>query len=55
MSSLRKTDQATGRAVKTHASGETPREARRERELRDVQIAINKGYRNKAVENFFKR
>lgn len=52
---LRKTDKATGRAVKTQVCGERTRDARRERECRDVTAAINKGYQNKAITEFFRR
>jgi hypothetical protein len=53
---LRQTNKATGRAVKTQATaGERQRDARRERECRDVQAAINKGYRNQQITDFFKR
>ena len=55
MSSLRKTNKATGQAVKTHVSGERTRDARRERECREVNQAIAKGYRNQQITDFFKR
>lgn len=55
--SLRKTDKQSGRAVdrQSSAQGEGRRDARREREIRDVQVAINKGHRNDAITNFFKK
>lgn len=53
---LRPVDKATGK-VKPEAQcgGENAREAVRQREIRDVQEAINKGHRNSNIENFFKR
>lgn len=55
---LRKTDEKTGRNLegkRPHEGGETQREATRQRNLRDVESAINKGYRNKNVEEFFRK
>jgi hypothetical protein len=52
---LRETNKANGQAKKVQGtSGERSRDARRERECRDVTTAINRGHRNKAIENFFK-
>lgn len=53
---LRQTNKATGRAKKVQgAEGERSRDARRERECRDVNAAINKGYRNQAITEFFRK
>lgn len=53
---LRKTDKATGQASKVQgAQGERARDARRERECRDVTAAINKGYQNKQITEFFRK
>lgn len=53
---LRQTEKATGRAKKVQgAQGERPRDARREREIRDFTQAVNKGHRNAAIDNFLKR
>lgn len=56
ISMLRKTDKATGQASKVQGSqGERARDARRERNCRDVTEAINKGYRNQAITEFFRK
>ena len=36
-------------------SGEQRREAKRVREMRDWEMAVNKGYRNKAIEERLKK
>lgn len=40
---------------KDSSSGESRREATRQRDLREVKAAIDKGYRNTAIDQFFKR
>jgi hypothetical protein len=53
---LRETNKANGQAKKVQGtSGERVRDARRERHCRDVTEAINKGYRNQAITEFFRK
>ena len=55
---LRSVEKSTGKvrdeSKDTRTGGEPVREAKRQRELRDVQAAINKGHRNDAITNFFR-
>lgn len=53
--SLRKIERGTNKAIKSQASGESRRDATREREIRDFKAAVDKGYRNKSIEQFLKR
>lgn len=55
--SLKGVDRKSGRVPNKAgaAAGEGKREARQERELRDVKDAINKGYRNQAIEGFYRK
>lgn len=39
----------------THSEAQREREARRERDLRDFREAVNKGYRNRAIEERMKQ
>ena len=56
---LRSVEKLTGKvrdeSRDTRTGGEPLREAKRQRELRDVQAAINKGHRNAEIDNFFRR
>jgi hypothetical protein len=55
---LRSVEKSTGKvrdeSKDTRTGGEPVREAKRQRELRDVQAAINKGHRNQAIDQFFR-
>lgn len=53
--SLRQIERGTNRSKQAQAGGESRREATREREMRDWKAAVDKGYRNKAIEGFLKR
>lgn len=52
---LRPVEKRTGKTVQSRDSGEQRREASRARDLRDWQTAINKGYRNQAIEERMKK
>jgi hypothetical protein len=53
----RKIDKRTGENIERtrRESGEPRYEAERQRRMRDVTEAINKGYRNKAIEEAFRK
>lgn len=52
---LRPVEKRTGKTIQANDVGEHRREASRTRDLRDWQAAINKGYRNKAIEERMKK
>lgn len=52
---LRETEKSTGRAKRHQSSGENQRDSRRVRECRDFEAAVNKGHRNKAIEEFLRK